>query len=32
MVTQYKNILSDELYIEAVEYVNKLIKENSYLI
>jgi hypothetical protein len=27
MVTQYKNILSDELYIELVEYVNKLIKD-----
>ena len=29
MVTQYTNILSEELYIEIVEYISKLMKDRS---
>jgi len=29
MVTKYTDILSDELYVELVEYINKLIKDRS---
>lgn len=30
MVTKYKNILSEELYIELVEYINTLIKDKPH--